>query len=448
MEEIDLKELFEFLKSKIEIIVITTILICTLGCLYILFLQKPMYSSYTTVLLKSSSSESGLNQGTVTLNKNLVKTYAEIIKSRRILDQVINNLKLSTSYGVLSSRVSVSAVNDTEIIKISVSDEDPAIAKNIADETAKVFAKDIVELLQMDNVGILDEAKASERPYNINIVKQLIIYFAIGFVLSIAILFIIFYFDRTIKSTEQIEQKVKLPILGSVQDFNKGSKKKEKELVVHERPKSNVSEDIRTIRTNLQFTSSKEDSKVILVTSSVQGEGKSFISANLAATFAQNGETTILIDSDLRLGRTHKLFGVSNSMGLSNLLVGDNVSDWIDYVVETNIPDLYVIPRGVVPPNPSELLNSPNTKKLIKLLREKFDHIIFDGVPINGLPDSLILATIVDRVVIASAAGYTKIDELESTKKALKKVHANVAGVIMNKAPQTKRGKYSNYYEQ
>lgn len=219
------------------------------------------------------------------------------------------------------------------------------------------------------------------------------------------------------------------------------------ELVVHERPKSNVSEDVRTIRTNLQFTSSKEDSKVILVTSSVQGEGKSFISSNLAATFAQNGETTLLIDSDLRLGRTHKIFNVSNSMGLSNLLVGENIDDWTDYVVKTQIPDLFVIPRGVVPPNPSELLNSSNTKELVKMLKEKFDHIIFDGVPVNGLPDSLILAKIVDRVVIVCSCKYTKIDELEATKKSLKQIHANIAGVVMNRAPQTKRGRYSSYYE-
>lgn len=219
------------------------------------------------------------------------------------------------------------------------------------------------------------------------------------------------------------------------------------ELVVHERPKSNVSEDIRTIRTNLQFTSSKEDSKVILVTSSVQGEGKSFVSSNLAATFAQNGETTLLIDSDLRLGRTHKIFNVSNSMGLSNLLVGENIDDWTDYVVKTQIPDLYVIPRGVVPPNPSELLNSSNTKELVKMLKEKFDHIIFDGVPVNGLPDSLILAKIVDRVVVVCSCKYTKIDELEATKKSLKQIHANIAGVVMNRAPQTKRGRYSSYYE-
>ena len=218
------------------------------------------------------------------------------------------------------------------------------------------------------------------------------------------------------------------------------------ELVIFSRPKSNISEDIRTIRTNLQFTSA-EETKVLLITSSVPGEGKSFIASNLAAAFAQTGEPTLLIDSDLRLGRAHKIFGVSNKLGLSNLLVEQNVVDCTDYIKKTEIPDLYVIPRGTVPPNPSELLNSSNAKRVVEFLKGKFQHIIFDGVPINGLPDSLIVAGLVDRVIIVSSANYTKIDELEDTKKALEKIDAKVAGVVVNRTSQTKRGKYSNYYE-
>lgn len=219
------------------------------------------------------------------------------------------------------------------------------------------------------------------------------------------------------------------------------------ELVIHNKPKSNISEDIRTIRTNLMFTSSQEDAKVLLVTSSVPGEGKSFISSNLAAAFAQTGKSTLLIDSDLRLGRIHKIFDISNSKGLSNLLIEKNTIEFAEYIKKSSIDNLYVIPRGTVPPNPSELLNSNNTKRVIEFLRDKFDHIIFDGVPINGLPDSLIMASLVDRVIVVSSANYTKIDELNDTKKALEKIDAKIAGVVFNRANQTKRGKYSNYYE-
>lgn len=219
------------------------------------------------------------------------------------------------------------------------------------------------------------------------------------------------------------------------------------ELVVYNKPKSNISEDIRTIRTNLMFTSSQEDAKVLLVTSSIPGEGKSFISSNLAAAFAQTGKSTLLIDSDLRLGRIHKIFDISNNKGLSNLLIEKNTIEFAEYIKKSSIDNLYVIPRGTVPPNPSELLNSNNTKRVIEFLRDKFDHIIFDGVPINGLPDSLIMASLVDRVIVVSSANYTKIDELNDTKKALEKIDAKIAGVVFNRANQTKRGKYSNYYE-
>ena len=219
------------------------------------------------------------------------------------------------------------------------------------------------------------------------------------------------------------------------------------ELVIHNKPKSNISEDSRTIRTNLMFTSSDEESQVMLVTSSIPGEGKSFISSNLATAFAQTDETTLLIDCDLRLGRIHKIFGVSNDKGFSNLLASQSVVNCADFIKKTPIPNLYVIPRGTVPPNPSELLNSTNTKRVINFLRENFSRIIFDGVPINGLPDSLIMASLVDRVVLVTTAGYTKIDELMEAKKALEKIDANIAGVVVNRVNQTKRGKYSNYYE-
>ena len=108
------------------------------------------------------------------------------------------------------------------------------------------------------------------------------------------------------------------------------------ELVMQLKPKSNISEDIRTIRTNLQFTSADEESKVILITSSVPGEGKSFISSNLATAFSQTGESTLLIDCDLRLGRVHKIFGVSNDKGFSNLLVGQNIVDCADFIKKTS----------------------------------------------------------------------------------------------------------------
>lgn len=223
MEEIDLKELFTFVKSKIGLLVAITAGVCILGCVYGLFLQTPMYQSYTTVIL--SSNEGTINQNDLNLYKNLVNTYAEIVKSRRVLDQVIDELDLDLTYEQLYGKTSVSAVNNTEIIKITVNDADGIKAKNIANITANYFTKEIVDLYNMNNVDILDEAIEAKKPYNINVVKQVIIYFMLGFVLAAGVLFIIYYFDRTVKSIEQVEQKIKLPILGGVQEYQRGAKK-------------------------------------------------------------------------------------------------------------------------------------------------------------------------------------------------------------------------------
>lgn len=219
------------------------------------------------------------------------------------------------------------------------------------------------------------------------------------------------------------------------------------ELIIDSRPKSNVSEDIRTIRTNLQFTSSDNASQVLLVASSSQGDGKSFISSNLAAAFAQTGESVLIIDGDLRLGRLNKIFNVSNEKGFSNLLICNDEIDFSQYIKKTKLQNLYVITRGSVPPNPSELLNSSNYESILNILRKNFDRIIIDGVPVNGLSDSLIMASHVDRVILVCACNHTNIDELNEAKKALEKVDANIAGVVVNKTSKTKRGKYSSYYE-
>ncbi len=218
------------------------------------------------------------------------------------------------------------------------------------------------------------------------------------------------------------------------------------ELIVYKRPKSTISEDIRTIRTNLEFSLVDDDAKIIMVTSSVPGEGKSFISSNLGIAFAQNNKKVLLIDCDLRLGRTHKIFEVSNKKGLSNLIVKlDEDVDYKDYIQKTEIKDLYVLPRGVVPPNPSELLSSERFSKLINDLRKVFDCIILDSVPVNGLSDALVISKKADKVIIVSKYGSTDVADLENTKKLLQNVGAKLAGVVINSVPKA-RSKYGNYY--
>lgn len=444
MEEINLKELFDYFIDKIKYIIIATLVCCLIGGIYTKFLTIPMYKSSTTVILGSNQEGTGITQSDISINNNLVSTYAEIIKSRRVLEQVQKELNESYTYKELASEISVSSINNTQIIKITVSDNNALNAKIIANLVAKVFTVEVPELYNLDNVHILDVAIEEDEPYNINVAKSSIIGGLLGLVLSSGIFFVIYYFDRTAKSVEQVEEVLQMPILGSVEE----TKNLKEELVVATNPKEIISEQIRTIRTNLQFTSADEKIKTILITSSIPSEGKSFISSNLATAFAQNNKKVLIVDCDMRKGRVNKIFKISNRIGLSNLLAykEDDEENLEDYVFKTKIDNLYVIPRGKVPPNPSELLNSQKTAKLISLLSEIFDYIIFDGPPVNGLSDSLIMSDFVDRTIVVTSLNSAPIELLESTKKMLTNVNAKVAGVIVNKVPRRKSSGKSYYY--
>lgn len=218
------------------------------------------------------------------------------------------------------------------------------------------------------------------------------------------------------------------------------------ELIVANNPKSGVAEAIKTIRTNLLFSSIDEPVKSILMTSSMSGEGKSFVSANLAVAFAQAGVKVLIVDCDLRRGRQHKIFNIDNELGLSNLLLDDVDKNYKKYIKKTRYENIYVLPMGIVPPNPSELLASAKNKQLVKLLKQKFDLVIYDGVPVGGLTDSIIMADLVDKIVIVSAYKITPVEFLANTNKALEKFKDKIAGVILNKFPSSKDHYYSKYY--
>lgn len=219
------------------------------------------------------------------------------------------------------------------------------------------------------------------------------------------------------------------------------------ELIVANNPKSGVAEAIKTIRTNLLFSSVDEPVKSILMTSSSSGEGKSFISANLAVAFAQAGVKVLVVDCDLRRGRQHKIFNVDNELGLSNLLLDDVEKNYKKYIKKTKYENIYVLPMGIVPPNPSELLASEKNRQLVKILKSKYDLVIYDGVPAGGLTDSIIMADLVDKIVIVSAYKITPVEFLQNTKKALSQFENKIAGVVLNKFPASKDRYYSKYYQ-
>ena len=224
---------------------------------------------------------------------------------------------------------------------------------------------------------------------------------------------------------------------------------KQKDLVITKNPKSLFAESIRSIRTNLAFASLDKEIKIIINTSPEAGDGKSFVTANLAVAYAQEDKKVLLIDADLRRGRQHEIFEVMNvtSGGYSNLMLNykDNIA-LEKYIIPTNVKNIDILPTGPMPPNPVELLGSENNKKLLERLKKKYDLIIMDCAPVIGLSDSLILATLSDINLITVSAKKTKMESLERVKKLFDQNNLKISGVIFNKAPMSGNGYYSYYY--
>lgn len=218
MEEINLEELFKFFMSKVKYIILAIILCLGMGFIYCNYILTPMYHSSTTLILVSNNNQqnSTMLQSDLNVNKNLVSTYSEIVKSRSVLSKVIKENKLDYSVSELSQKISVSSVENTEIIKIQVSDKNNEVAQSIAKKTASIFMKEVQKIYNLSNISIVDEASLESDPYNYNLVKQLGIFAFIGLGLSVSVLFVIFYFDTTIKSSKDIEEKLGLPVVGNV----------------------------------------------------------------------------------------------------------------------------------------------------------------------------------------------------------------------------------------
>jgi capsular polysaccharide biosynthesis protein len=217
MENINIKEVTTFLLRKLWLILAILAVVVAGGEIYSNILKTPLYESNTNVVLISdNSTKTEITNNDVTLSNNLVKTYSEIVKSRNVLSKVIENLHLDESYESLKSQVTVSSVTSTQLISIKISDKDPKKAKEIADELGKVFKAEIKEIYKIDNVQIVDEAAEANSPYNINILKESIIYLVAGLVLGVGAAYLLFIMDKTIKDTDTVEKKLGLTVMGVV----------------------------------------------------------------------------------------------------------------------------------------------------------------------------------------------------------------------------------------
>lgn len=234
MEEINIKDLLEFFISKLKFIILITLVVVLVGAVYSMVCVKPEYESTTTLVLTGTASSSNtqaeggetITQNDLNLNSKLVATYREIIKSKTVLNDVIETLDLEYKYNVLKNMISVATVSNTEMISLTVRAGKADEAADIANALATKFSDQIKEIYNIENISVIDKAEPDNVPVNINIVKQVIIYVLIGLVIACAIVFVMFYFDNTLKDASQIE-RLGLTVLTSIpQKIEEGGRRR------------------------------------------------------------------------------------------------------------------------------------------------------------------------------------------------------------------------------
>jgi len=300
------------------------------------------------------------------------------------------------------------------------------------------------------NIQVVDQAENPIKPYRPNKRLNLMLAAVVGLFLGVGIAFFFEYLDNTVKTSEDVEQLIHLPSFGMVPEISSERRKRlEKgasypvELITHGHPKSMLSEAYRNIRTSILLSFSERPPKKILLTSPNPAEGKTTTVINTAIALAQTGVRVIVVDTDMRNPRVHKVFGEENEVGLSNFLSGNAELESI--LKKTGIPNLLYVPSGPIPPNPSELIGSNLFKTMLKFLEGRFDHIVLDSPPVLGFADSVILSTFVDGIIIVVAGGKTPRETLERAKGVLQQVSAKILGVVINRV-DIRRSDYGYYY--
>lgn len=299
------------------------------------------------------------------------------------------------------------------------------------------------EAQELNNVSVVEPAVPPRVPIRPRVELNTLLAGLVGMVLAGAIAYVFEYLDDTLKSPEDISQRLGLWTLAAIGRIE--GKTAQDRLVTLSAPRSPIAEAYRLLRTNFQFAAVDRPLRRIVVTSPGPGDGKSTTAANLAVVFAQGGKSVILVDADLRRPQQHRIFQRTASYGLSTALV-DAATPVTNFLQPTDVPGLRLLTSGPIPPNPAELLGSQRMAQLMQVLNQEAEMVILDSPPVLSVADAAILANAADGVVLVADAGRTRREMARRAKEGLERAGANLLGMVLNRMTRQTAGYYYYYY--
>lgn len=421
-------------------------------------LQTPIYeadaSGYIKVASAADQEMYGPGQADG-LAQSKVPTYIDMSSWRTVATTAAEELGVETSPEVLAQRISVANPEGTAILKFTAQGESPEAASALASAWVTALAAEIDKVEGTGDPGTApmtillgESASVPSAPVFPDTRLAMIIGFVIGLGGGIAFALLRALADRRLRSTDDVEQRLSIPVAGTLPDVGGlGSGKRLYRLgaagAKGQRADFAVRESLRMLRTNLQFMNVDDPPRKIVVTSALPGEGKSTVAANLAAALADSGQHVVLIDGDLRRPTVAESMGVEGSVGLTDVLAGRVEITQALHRVD-GMSNLLVLAAGTLPPNPSELLGS---ERMRALLTDLADHatVIVDAPPLLAVTDGAVLTRQADGALIVVTAGRTSYDVVDKAVDVLEKIHGHVLGVVLNKVPLT-GGAYGGAY--
>ena len=409
-----------------------------------------VYRATTTLYINQSAAPGAITYSDALLNQQLVKTYSQMAQQPIVLDTVRQQLHLPYSSEAFDRMVTITPVRDTQLIDISVDGTNPAQVRDVANAIATVFIAQQQPYLPKDQVNsalrVAQPAVLPTRPIGPSTLRNAALAAVLGLLVAVGIVALLEYLDDVVKTPETLREVTGLATLGAVSTF-KNQPQQRADLFLAAHPRSPLVEAYRLVRANLQFATLDRPWRTLLITSAGPGEGKSTTTANLGVALAQTGKRVLVMDADLRRPNLHKLFDVSNSHGLTTLLLADGV-ELENPLRPTEVENLWLLPSGPLPPDPAELLASRRMKALLERLTSLFDVVIVDTPPVLAVADPIVLAAEVDGTMLVVDTQRTRVEAARRAVEALQKSGTRVLGAVLNKLSKRSGQYYSYYYQE
>ncbi len=445
----DLKQYLRVLREQWWLVAACT-LVALAAAAAVAFTQTPKYAAKVQLFVAAAdqqSSTSGAYQGGL-FSQQRVKSYAAIVNSEPVVTAVRRQLGLTSSVSSIQNEITASAPLDTVLVDVTVTDTNPARARDIANAVGTQFSS-LVNTLETTagqkvspvKVSTVQPAVLPKSPVSPNKKLDLALGLLVGLALGVGLAVLRETLDTTVGDRDKVAELVGAPVLAG---FREDDKVKDRPLIVSDESFSPRAEAFRQLRSNIRYLSVDTSVKSFVVTSSIESEGKTTVAANLAIALAQSGEHVILVDADLRRPMVGEMLGLNPAIGVTNVLVGTTHLDQALQTWRQNLT-MRVLTSGPTPPNPSELLGSQRMHELLASLLERATVVVFDTPPLLPVTDAAILGAMTDGALVVARVGHTKREALASSVESLQRVGAHVMGVVLNRIPVRKKSASYGY---